>query len=53
MQNLKNELVRHKKKYHLPLSVTHVYSQRMVTDVEENDLRLLNRWKDALKQASH
>ncbi|MGH8644390.1 MAG: FHA domain-containing protein [Gammaproteobacteria bacterium] len=52
MQILKDELVRHKKENHLPLSVTYTYFQRMVTDVEENDLRLLNRWKDALKQQS-
>lgn len=51
MQILKDELVKHKKKYHLPLSVTYIYFQRMVTDVEENDLRLLNRWKDVLKRS--
>jgi len=50
MQILKDDLVRHKKENHLPLSVTYTYFQRMVTDVDENDLRLLNRWKDALKQ---
>ncbi|MGH6635727.1 MAG: FHA domain-containing protein [Gammaproteobacteria bacterium] len=53
MQNLKDEFVRHKKKYHLPLSVTYVYFQRMVTDVEENDLRLLNRWNARRRSSSH
>lgn len=53
MQILKDELVRHKRENHLPLSVTYTYFQRMVTDVDENDLRLLNRWKDALKQGPH
>ncbi|MGH8626817.1 MAG: hypothetical protein ACREYC_16670, partial [Gammaproteobacteria bacterium] len=52
MQILKDELVRHKRENHLPLSVTYTYFQRMVTDVDENDLRLLNRWKDVLKQQS-
>jgi len=53
MQILKDELVRHKRESHLPLSVTYVYFQRMVADVEENDVRLLNRWKDVLKRSTH
>jgi len=52
MQILKDELVRHKKENHLPLSVTYTYFQRMVMEVDEHDLRLLNRWKDVLKRQS-
>lgn len=50
MRDLKDALVRTSRKIHLPLSVTYAYFKRMVDDVDENDVRLVNRWREVLKK---
>ena len=50
MQQLKQTLGAKKEANQLSLSVTYSYFQRMVDEVDEHDLRLVNRWKEALKK---
>ncbi|MGI9304945.1 MAG: FHA domain-containing protein [Gammaproteobacteria bacterium] len=51
MQMLKQTLARKKEAHQLPLSVTYSYFQRMLNEVDEHDIRLVNRWREALKKA--
>jgi hypothetical protein len=46
LQGVKDLLVKKKRENHLSLSVSYPFFQRLVTDVEESDVRLYNRWKE-------
>lgn len=52
MQCQKNLFVKGAKQHHLVLSVLYPYFLRMVSDVDENDIRVLNRWTEKLKASS-
>jgi hypothetical protein len=52
MQTLKNNLAKKKRDHHLALSVTYMRFQKIVTEVDENDVRLVNRWQEALQPST-
>jgi hypothetical protein len=49
MQQRKEELAQKKREHNEALTVTYTLFQRLVTDVDENDTRLVNRWKEVLR----
>ncbi len=50
-QQHKKTFIELKKKNHLAISVTYPYFQRMVEKVDENSLRVINRWDDLSRRA--
>ncbi len=50
MQDVKKLLIEKKKAAHLLLSVTYIRFQHLLSSVEEQDVRLINRWQEVLKR---
>jgi pSer/pThr/pTyr-binding forkhead associated (FHA) protein len=50
MLDVKETFIRHKKNNYLLLSVTYSKLHKLLEQVEENDIRILNRWQEVIKR---